>query len=72
MKIVPIYSCYSSAPRLEATPGFVVLPPLKACDADIVVVEKLSDVDSVRSDHLATGLADMHKHNVVFLRCFVC
>ena len=53
VKVLPIYRQYSQAARFGVKPGFEILSLLSYKDADVMVVDKLSDVDTCSSDSLA-------------------
>ena len=53
VKLFCVYREYSKTSMLEARPGFLILPSHAACDADVFVMQKLSDLDRVESAHLA-------------------
>ena len=57
VKMLPIYLRYTAAGQLNPLPGFVISSWNAYAEADIIVVEKLSDVDSTRNEHLAALLA---------------
>jgi len=52
VKVVLTYQRYTKLQVLTPTPGFVALPPVDCANADVVVVENVADIDSVRSQHL--------------------
>lgn len=54
LKLLCIYREYTKSSMLEASPGFLILPSHAASDADVFVVEKLSDLDRVESVHLVS------------------
>lgn len=56
IKLLLSYTKYSRGEALDPTPGFIVPSTHKASSADIVVVDKLSDIDAIRCDHLAACL----------------
>ena len=54
VKLVLTYQRYNAtSSALSPVPGFMISPLTGFVDADIIVVESLSDIDTVRSDHLA-------------------
>lgn len=56
VKVLPIYQRYSALAALDAVPGFMVQGPRSFAEADLVVAEELSDIDTARSEHLAVAL----------------
>ena len=53
VKLLPIYQRYCAEPPLEPKPGFVVGSLHSFAESDIVVLQELGDIDSVRNEHLA-------------------
>lgn len=67
VKLLPIYQRYSTtSSALSPVPGFIISPLNGFVDADITVVENLSDIDTARSEHLATHPNQKQKE------CFLC
>lgn len=60
VKVVLTYQRYTKLQALTPTPGFVVLPPVDCANADVVVVENVADIDSVRSQHLVWAPFDFN------------
>ena len=56
IKLCPIYCHYANTPSLRPQNGFVVLSPLCCQEADIVVLNQLSDMDIVEDPKLARSL----------------
>ena len=56
INLVPIYQFYSKPTALPKAAGFAHLVPLQSADADVFVLEKLSDIDVVKNQNLATAL----------------
>ena len=53
VKLLPIYQRSCAEPALESKPGFVILSLRAYGDADVVVVERLSDIDGTPNEQLA-------------------
>lgn len=56
IKLLTIYQRYSKLPALDAVPGFMVLGPRAFAEADVIVLENLSDIETSRCEHLALAL----------------
>lgn len=56
VKILPLYQRYTALPGLTTAPGFIEVGLRAYAEADVFVLEQLSDIDTVRNEHLATCL----------------
>ena len=52
VKLLPIYQRHCAEPSLEPRPGFIVGSLQSFKESDVVVVQELADIDSVRNEHL--------------------
>ena len=53
LKLYPVYRRYTDGKMLEGGKRFQVLFPYDYADADVMVLDQLSDVETVRNDRLA-------------------
>ena len=67
IRVLPMYRRYSQTPALQETNGFDVLNLWSYAEADIVVVERMSDIDLLRNEHLVSCMHLLVKHFLVFL-----
>jgi len=65
INLVPIYQFYSKPTALPKAAGFAHLVPLQSADADVFVLEKLSDIDVVKNQNLATALVWCYGFGIV-------
>lgn len=56
LKLYPVYRCYTDGKNLEGDRRFQVLFPYDYADADVMVLDQLSDVETVRNDRLVPSL----------------
>ena len=54
VKLCLVYLRYSHSVALQPSNGFQILPLHDHAGADVVVVDKMSDVDMIQNDYLAT------------------
>ena len=64
IRILPVYRWYSKAPMISQMAGFDMLNLWSFAEADILIVDKMSDIDMVREEHLALCLFLMHVYNI--------
>ena len=57
LKICQTFLRYANSPVLMAKPNFVLVPVYDCAEADVIVLEKLADIDlAAGNPHLARGL----------------
>lgn len=55
VKVLPVFRWYSNEPTITPRPGFVILGLHAYREADVIVLHRLSDVDTVCHDQLVLG-----------------
>ena len=73
VKVCPVYRLYSDTAPLESNRRFQVLPLHSYADADIVVLDRLSDVDTKRNHELVASLNSCYSaRSAAHRACRVC
>ena len=55
VKVLPVFRWYSKEPTIAPRPGFVILGLHAYREADVIVLHRLSDIDTVCHDQLVLG-----------------
>ena len=55
VKVLPVFRWYSNEPAIAPRPGFVILGLHDYKEADVIVLQRLADIDTVCHDQLVLG-----------------